>query len=80
MLRHIKDILFRWFNNKAYQRAVKRAIFLRTKNFKKHYVILINGKFEVTSKQLLKQKHKAGCFKKGVSIRQIEKHVLYTTK
>lgn len=80
MLSHIKDILFRWIHHKAYKRAVKKADRLRSENFKKHFVILINGKFEVISKQRLKLLYHLGALKKGANLRQIEKRVLYTTK
>jgi hypothetical protein len=69
-----------WANRRSYRAAVKQAQALRSQNFKKHFVIFWNGEFNAVSKQRLKDLHKNGSFKRGVSFRQLERMVVYTTK
>ena len=80
MFKNLADKIYLFFNKKSYKKAVKLANALRSKNFRKHFVIAVKGDFKVVTKQHLKHLHKMGAFKKGVNLREIEKRVLYTTK
>ena len=76
----IKKLIQQWARRRSLKMAVKKANHLRATNFKKHFVIFMNGEYNVYSKQKLKWLHKAGYFKGGVNFKQVEKLVVYTTK
>lgn len=69
-----------FFHTLSYRRAVKKADKMRSKTFKKFFVISVKGNFKAVSKQRMKELYKNGAFKKGLNFREIEKRVLYTTK
>lgn len=76
----IKKFLQKWARRRSFKQAVATADKLRAKDFKKYFVIFLNGEFRVYSKQALKYMHKQGVFKRGINYRQVEKLVYYTTK
>lgn len=67
----------RWI---SYRDAVREAKARRTATFKKQHVIFWRGKFEVVSRQRLKQLHSDKIFKKGVSMKDLNRIIYYTTK
>lgn len=63
-----------------YKRAVKKANELARLFNIRFYVIYLNKKFKVVPKQTMKDLIKRHRFRKGTTIQDIEKRVLYITK
>lgn len=75
MFKLFKDIIFGF----RLKNAIKKADKFRHITHRKYMVIVIKGKFEVLSKQEVKKFLSHGIFKKGITMRDIEKKALYIT-
>lgn len=75
----IKKLIQRWANRRSYRMAKAEAIRRRAKDFKKYYVVFINGEFHCISGQHLKNMHKNNAFKKGVNLRKIKSFAVFQT-
>lgn len=75
MIKFIKRL---WFA-REYKRAVKKAIRFSRETGLKYYVIYINKKLKVVPKQTIKELVAKHRFRKGVTLRDIEKRALFVT-
>lgn len=71
----IKKLFFAF----RYKRAVKKANRLAQETGLKYYVILLNGTIHVVPKQVIKQLIQQKRFRKGTTVKDIEKLALYIT-
>ena len=71
----IKKLFFAF----RYKRAVKIANRLAQETGLKYYVILLNGTIHVVPKQVIKQLIQQKRFRKGTTVKDIEKLALYIT-
>ena len=75
MFRFIKEMVFAW----RYKHAVKEAVELSRLHGMKFYVLCMNGGLKVVPKQTVKELVARRRFRKGVTVRDIEKRALFVT-
>ena len=75
MLQLIKQLIF----SIRFRQAVKKADRLQHITHRKYMVLVINRKLEVLSKQEIKKFVANGIFRKGITVKDIEKKALYIT-
>lgn len=73
-------IFKQWMFARRYKRAVKKAVELSKTFGMRFYVICLNGKLKVVPKQAVKELLARRRFRKGVTLRDIEKKALFVTK
>ena len=73
-------IFKQWMFARRYKRAVKKAAELNKVFGMRFYVICLNGKLKVVPKQTVKELVARRRFRKGVTVRDIEKKALFVTK
>lgn len=76
MIKHIKRLIFAW----NYKQAVKEAAKQAEVTGLRYYVILLNGRLKVVPKKTIKELIKNHRFRKGTTLRDIEKRALFITK
>ena len=76
MIKYIKRLIFTW----NYKQAVKEAAKQAEVTGLRYYVILLNGRLKVVPKKTIKQLIKNHRFRKGTTLRDIEKRALFITK
>ncbi len=76
MIKHIKRLIFAW----NYKQAVKEATKQAEVTGLRYYVILLNGRLKVVPKKTIKELIKNHRFRKGTTLRDIEKRALFITK
>ena len=76
MIQFIKRLIFAW----KYKRAVKKAIKLANISGLRYFVVYMNGNLKVAPKQAFKELIALKRFRKGTTIRDIEKSALFVTK
>ena len=76
MIKYIKRLIFVW----NYKQAVKEAAKQAEVTGLRYYVILLNGRLKVVPKKTIKQLIKNHRFRKGTTLRDIEKRALFITK
>lgn len=69
-----------WMFARRYKRAVKKAVELNKVFDTRFYVICLNGKLWVVSKQAIELLVARRRFRKGVTVRDIENKALFVTK
>ena len=73
-------IFKQWMFARRYKRAVKKAVELSKVFDMRFYVICLNGKLRVVSKQVIELLVARRRFRKGVTVRDIEKKALFVTR
>ncbi len=73
-------IFKQWMFARRYKRAVKKAVELSKTFEMRFYVICLNGKLWVVSKQAIELLVARRRFRKGATVRDIEKKALFVTK
>ncbi len=76
MIKYIKRLIFAW----NYKQAVKEATKQAEVTGLRYYVILLNGRLKVVPKKTIKELIKNHRFRKGTTLRDIEKRALFITK
>lgn len=76
MIKYIKRLFFAW----NYKQAVKEAAKQAEVTGLRYYVILLNGRLKVVPKKTIKQLINNHRFRKGTTLRDIEKRALFITK
>lgn len=76
MIKYIKRLIFVW----NYKQAVKEAAKQAEVTGLRYYVILLNGRLKVVPKKTIKELIKNHRFRKGTTLRDIEKRALFITK
>ena len=74
-MRKIKKLIFAF----QYKKAVKKANKLAHETGLRYYVIVFNGKLRVIPKQVIKQLIQQKRFRKGTTVKDIEKVALHVT-
>ncbi len=75
MIRTIREIIFAW----RYRRAVRKADKLARLFGCRYYVLYWGGSLKVVPKQTVKELIRRRRFKKGTTVRDIEKRALFVT-
>lgn len=76
MIQYIKRVIFAW----KYRRAVKKAVKLANLTGLRYYVVVMNGGLKVAPKRAFKELIAKKRFRKGTTIRDIEKSALFITQ
>jgi hypothetical protein len=70
----------RWRLNQDLKIAIEQAKEIRYKSHKKQFVLYFNGRFNVVEKQKVKELVRTGgFFRKGISVKDVERSAYYVT-
>ncbi len=71
--------LRQYIYNRRCDKALDEALRLSTATGRKYFVVIMKGKPMPVTKQYISKMVKLGKFKKGVTVREIEKQALFVT-
>lgn len=71
--------LRQYIYNRRCDRALDEAVRLSTATGRKYFVVIMKGKPMPVTKQYITKLVRSGKFKKGVTVRDIEKQALFVT-
>lgn len=79
LIRFIASAWIRWRLKKELAAAISGANRMRAKTGKKYMVLYLFSEFRIYEKQVLKSMLRQGVFKRGVSMRDLEKSAYFIT-